>query len=89
MKIYIKYNHPILKKIIKKADDELTVKEGAMIKDLLTLIQDTYKLKNLLFDSNFKNLKVSILLNGFSIDNLSTKLKNNDKVNFLYLTTGG
>lgn len=89
MKIYLTYNHPLIRKEIKKQNEEINFGESFTINDLLCFLNQKYKLKNLLIDNTNKEKKFTLLVNGTSIKDSSYKLKDKDRVNILLLATGG
>ena len=92
MKITIEYNYYLLKKITKKQKEEIDIdKKNFNLEKLIGLLQIKYgkKFKSLIIDNKNCVARIPILINNNIINDLDYCLNNNDKINFLALTTGG
>ena len=91
MVLNLNYNCYSLRKITKKSSEIISTKDNLSLMGLLDILISKYgkDFANHLIDSELKELKLLVLINGMSSGNLNTNLNNLDNINFLYLTAGG
>ncbi len=89
--VCINYNCYSLKKITKVSSENTTVKENTLLGEVLNILIDKYGelFKLNLFAPDTGRLKLIMLVNGMSTDDLSLNIADNDKINLVSPITGG
>ena len=89
--VCINYNCYSLRRITKTSFENIIVKENTILREVLNIL--IYKYGELfkihLFDSDTGRLKLIVLVNGSSVDDLSLSMEDNDKINIVSPITGG
>lgn len=91
MKVVTKYLAPI-SNVLNKIAEEVEVKEGATLKDLIDLLSAKYgrRLKDHFFDDKMEfKPKFIISINGESITDPHVELRDGDHVYFVQPVAGG
>jgi molybdopterin converting factor small subunit len=89
--VCINYNCYSLRRITKTGFENIIVKENAILGEVFNILINKYgeSLKIRLFDSDTERLKLIVLVNGSSVDDLSLRIEDNDKINIVSPITGG
>ena len=89
--VRINYNCYILRKITKTSSESVMIEDNLTLSELIDILTEKYgeKFKKNLIDSESGRLKLLILINGISVDDLEHEINNTDKLNIISLTTGG
>jgi molybdopterin converting factor small subunit len=89
--VCINYNCYSLKGITKTGSENITVRENAVLGELLDTLIDKYgeSFKLNLFDPGTGRLKLIILVNGTSEGDLKFHICDSDRINIVSPITGG
>ena len=89
--VCINFNYYNLRKITKTSSEKIIVKDNTGLREILNILIDKYgKLFKIhLFDCNTERLKLVVLVNGRSVDNLNHKIEDSDKINIVSRIAGG
>lgn len=93
MKVKVKY-FAIFRELTNKREEELEVKEGSTVKDLLEVLAEKYgkKFRDIVFNEGAVSDRLLMLLDGvniYSLNNLETKLNENSVFVILPPVGGG
>lgn len=89
--IRLNYNTYILRKITKTSSENIIIENNQKLSKLINTLNAKYgrNFINNLIDLKSGRLKLIVLVNGKSVDDLKYIINNNDKLNIISLTTGG
>lgn len=89
--VCINYNCYSLKRITKTSFENITFKDNTLLGEVLNILIDKYGelFKLNLFATDSGRLKLIILVNGMSTDDLNINIADNDKINLVSPITGG
>jgi molybdopterin converting factor small subunit len=93
VRITVEYNHFLIRKLINRQRETLELDKEINFIKLIDMLHDRYgervRIKELIYSSRGKKLKLPVLVNGVSVSDADYKLKNGDMVNILSATAGG
>ena len=89
--VCINYNCYSLRRITKTNSENIIVKDNTGLGEILNILINKYgKLFKIhLFDPDSEKLKLIVLVNGRSVDDLNLNINDNDKINIVSRITGG
>ena len=89
--VKVNYNSFTLRKNTKFFTEIINLNEKFKLFDFIIILSEKYgkDFKDLLFETDGKELRLKILVNGVSVENLDYLIYNKDIINIIPLITGG